>query len=176
MRKQIEPPLQPENSTQNQRKYLTNTEIDCLREAASQTGQQGLRDNALVLLMFRHGLRASGAIAFQWEHVDFKNALLHVNRPKNGRYCRHSTHPLRDPELHLLRELQHLYPHDNDDYVFLSKRKAPLTSRSVQHIVACAGKIAKFPFTVHPHMLRHSTRFYLASQGHSTRTIESYVL
>ncbi|MCE3238143.1 MAG: type 1 fimbriae regulatory protein fimB [Gammaproteobacteria bacterium] len=41
--------------------------------------------------------------------------------------------------------------------------------------MARAGKNAQFPFTVHPHMLRYSTGFYLANHGHDTRAIQSYL-
>ncbi|MCD8525220.1 MAG: tyrosine-type recombinase/integrase, partial [Gammaproteobacteria bacterium] len=43
------------------------------------------------------------------------------------------------------------------------------------HIVARAGEDAGFEFTIHPHMLRHSTGFYLANHGHDTRAIQSYL-
>lgn len=169
-KKQKKPPRKPKNSTQRQREYLTDAEIERLRKAAAQNGRHGLRDDTMILLMFRHGFRVSELVALRWEQVDLKKALLHVNRLKNGIP---STHPLRGTELRLLRQLQRLHPHSA--YVFLSERKAPLTSRSVHHIVARAGKIAKLPFTIHPHMLRHSTGFYLASHGHDTRAIQSYL-
>jgi type 1 fimbriae regulatory protein FimE len=73
----------------------------------------------------------------------------------------------------LLRQLQREY--DNSPYVFISERKAPLTDRAVRHIIARAGKNAGFKFSIHPHMLRHSTGFYLANQGHDTRAIQSYL-
>jgi site-specific recombinase XerD len=84
-----------------------------------------------------------------------------------------STHPIRGAELRILRQLQRQYP--NSPYVFTSENKAPLTSRTVHHIIARAGKAAQFPFTIHPHMLRHSTGFYLANRGEDTRAIQSYM-
>lgn len=45
----------------------------------------------------------------------------------------------------------------------------------MRHIVARAGEKANFKLTIHPHMLRHSTGFYLANQGHDTRAIQSYM-
>lgn len=169
-KKRPPPPKRPKNSERRKREYLTDSEIERLIKAATQNGRQGLRDGAIVLIMFRHGLRASELTALRWEQVDLKKALVHVRRIKNGT---HSTHPLRGPELRLLRQLERLHPHSA--YVFISERKAPLTSRSVHHIIARAGKNAKLPFTVHPHMLRHSTGFYLASHGHDTRAIQGYL-
>jgi site-specific recombinase XerD len=81
--------------------------------------------------------------------------------------------PLRGIELRALRQLYRDYP--NSPYVFISEMKSPFTGRSIRHIVSRAGKHASFPFTIHPHMLRHSTGFYLANEGHDTRAIQSYL-
>lgn len=155
---------------QRQREYLTDSEVDRLIKVATKNGRYGLRDSAIILIMFRHGLRASELTALRWEQIDLKKALMYVNRLKNGVP---STHPLRGIELRLLRQLNRLHPHSA--YVFVSERKAPLASRSVHHIISQAGKNAKLPFTIHPHMLRHSTGFYLANHGHDTRAIQAYL-
>ena len=164
------PPRKPKNLTQRQREYLTDAEVDRLIKSAAKNGRYRLRDSTLILIMFRHGLRVSELAALRWEQIDLKKALFHVRRVKNGT---HSTHPLRGMELRLLRQLERLDPHSA--YVFVSERKTPLTGRSIHHIIAHAGKNAKLPFTVHPHMLRHSTGFYLANHGHDTRAIQAYL-
>jgi integrase len=38
----------------------------------------------MILLTFRHGLRAAEVCDLRWEQVDFKAATLHVRRLKNG--------------------------------------------------------------------------------------------
>jgi len=95
---------------------------------------------------------------------------LHVSRIKNGLP---STHPIRGIELRALKQLQRHY--HSSPYVFVSERNTPLTTRTVHHIIARAGKNSGFDFTVHPHMLRHSTGFYLANNGHDMRAIQSYM-
>ena len=95
----------------------------------------------------------------RWEQIDLQKGLLHVTGLKNGLP---STHPIRGIELRALRQLQREYP--NSPYVFTSERKAPLTDRAIRHIIARAGKEADFLFSIHPHMLRHSTGFYLANK------------
>lgn len=164
------PPRRQRNIELRTREYLTTHEVDLLRKAARANGRHGHRDDTLILVMFRHALRVSEAIALRWEQVDLKQGLLHVRRIKNGLP---STHPLRGIELRALRQLKRDYP--DSPYVFISERKAPLTARTVRHIVARAGECAEFEFTIHPHMLRHSTGFYLANQGQDTRSIQSYM-
>ncbi len=165
-----QPPTKPKNKDQRQREYLTDQEVEQLRKASLKQGRNSLRDDTLILMMFRHALRVSEVIVLRWEQVDLKKGLLHVNRRKNGLP---STHPLRGIELLALRQLKH--NNTQDSYVFMSERQTPLTSRTVHHIIARAGKAAKLPFTIHPHMLRHSNGFYLANHGHDTRAIQSYL-
>ena len=38
-----------------------------------------------------------------------------------------------------------------------------------------AGRAAKLPFPVHPHILRHSTGYKLANGGHDTRSLAHYL-
>jgi type 1 fimbriae regulatory protein FimE len=164
------PPRKPKNTDRRSREYLTDTEIEHLRKTARSIGRHGLRDDALIFIMFRHALRVGEIITLHWDQIDLKKGLLHVKRLKNGLS---STHPIRGTELRLLRRLQREY--SNSPYVFISERKAPLTDRAVRHIIARAGIKARFPFPIHPHMLRHSTGFYLANKGHDTRAIQSYL-
>ena len=164
------PPIRKTNIKARIREYLSSSEIEAMRKAARSIGRYGHRDDTLILMMFRHGLRVGEVITLRWEQVDLKQGHLHVQRLKNGLP---STHPLRGLELRALRQLRRDYP--DSPYLFISERNAPLTTRTVRHIVARAGENAGLDFTVHPHMLRHSTGFYLANQGQDTRAIQGYL-
>lgn len=166
----VSPPSRRRNSELRSREYLTAKEVQALMVAAGNTGRHGIRDKALVLLMFRHGLRVSEAVALRWDAVDLTGGLLHVARLKNGVP---STHPLRGPELRALRELRRKYP--DSPYVFCSERGGPMTASTVRKLITRAGQLAKLPFPVHPHMLRHSLGFKLANAGHDTRAIQLYL-
>jgi type 1 fimbriae regulatory protein FimB/type 1 fimbriae regulatory protein FimE len=144
--------------------------VNELRTAAAKRGRHESRDATIILLAYRHGLRVSELIALRWDQVDLKQGLLHVRRRKNGSP---STHPLHGPEIRALRKLAREYP--ETPYVFVTERKGPLTDSGVRKIVARAGEAAGLDFPVHPHMLRHSTGFKLANDGHDTRAIQHYL-
>jgi integrase len=152
------------------RDYLRPDEVEAMVQAARQSGRHRVRDAAIILLMFRHGLRTAELVALRWQQVDLKAGYLDVHRVKRGHDAKH---PLRGPQLRLLRELQRTYP--DSPYVFVSERKAPLSPRSIRAIVARAGKLAGLPFVPHPHQLRHACGYYLASHGHDTRAIQDYL-
>ena len=83
-----------------------------------------------------------------------------------------SNYPIRGPELRALRELKRRYP---GQYLFSTDRGGPIASATIRKIIASAGELAEIPFRVHPHMLRHSTGYKLANDGHDTRAIQHYL-
>src|SRR5450755_3667806 len=164
------PPRRQSNRDRRTREYLTPAEVDKLLQASSKVGRHGARDRTLLLLAYRHGLRVSELVALRWEQIDLKAGLVHVARLKNGLA---STHPIRGPELRALRELRRDYP--ETPYLFVTERGGPMTPATVRKLITRAGELAKFPFPVHPHMLRHSAGYKLANEGHDTRSIQQYL-
>ena len=60
-------------------------------------------------------------------------------------------------------------------YVFVTERGGPATTAGFLKTIARTGEAAKLPFPVHPHMLRHSTGYKLANDGHDTRALQHYM-
>jgi Phage integrase family len=77
----------------------------------------------MILVAYRHGLRASELCDLEWSQIDFASARLHVRRAKNGKPA---THPIRGDELRALRKLQREAP--KSSFVFLSERGGPFTT------------------------------------------------
>jgi type 1 fimbriae regulatory protein FimE len=166
----VGPPPRRANREVRSREYLTPDEVVQLIARAGASGRHRGRDQTLLTLMYRHGLRVSEAVSLRWDQVDLKAGLLHVNRLKNGVP---STHPLRGPELRRLRQLRRDYP--NGPYLFASERGGPMTASNVRKLVARAGAAAELGFPVHPHMLRHACGYKLANDGHDTRALQHYL-
>lgn len=155
------------NASYRPREYLTEAEVGRLIEAARKRGRNGPRDAAAILLAYRHGLRASELCQLRWALVDLRQGRLHVNRAKGGI---ESVHPLHGPELRALRPSQAASP-----YVFVTEAGSPVTPAWFLRMVQRTGRAAKLPFQVHPHMLRHSTGYKLANDGHDTRSLAHYL-
>jgi integrase len=157
------------NTHYRTREYLTEREIERLMKAA-RGNRYGHRDSTMILLAFRHGLRASELCSLRWEQVDLVHGRLHVSRAKNGLP---SVHPLTGTELRALRRLQR--EQEPGRYVFMSERGAPMGPVGFRRLMGRLGKAAKIPFPVHPHMLRHAAGFKLANQGVDTRALQAYL-
>ena len=82
-------------------------------------------------------------------------------------------HPLQGDEIRALRRLWR--DQGASSHVFMTERKAPMSTAGFRKMVARARGSAKIPFLVHPHMLRHACGFKLANEGHDTRSIQQYL-
>ena len=165
------PPRRVANRELRPREYLTPKEVERLIAAAKSRGRRyNLRDATMILVAFRHGLRVSELCALTWDQIDFAQGMMHVRRVKNGMP---SVQQIGGEELRALRALK------RDDaagrFVFMTERGAPMTAAGFRKLLARLGVAAKFPFGVHPHMLRHATGYKLANDGRDTRALQHYL-
>jgi integrase len=163
-------PRRKPNAEYRSREHLTEREVERLIEAMK-GNRWGHRDATMVLIAFRHGLRASELVDLRWDQIGLEHAILHVRRLKNGSPA---THPLTGKELRALRRLQR-EQNTKSPFVFASERGTPFTKRGFQAMVERAGKATGFDMKIHPHMLRHACGFKLANDGVDTRTIQAYL-
>ncbi|WP_426437448.1 tyrosine-type recombinase/integrase [Bradyrhizobium genosp. P] len=163
-------PLRRKNADLRTREYLTDDEVQRLT-AAAKANRHGHRDATMILLAYRHGLRASELTDLRWDQVDFTSASLHVRRVKQGTP---STHPIMGDELRGLRRLRR-EQEPRSPFVFTSERGSPFTPAGFARMVERAGVQAQLGFKAHPHMLRHACGFALANKGHDTRALQAYL-
>ena len=161
-------PRRRPNSELRPREHLTEREVEKLIKAAK-NNRHGQRDAAMILICFRHGLRASEICELQWSDVEFESGTLHLRRAKGGVT---STHPLLGDELRALRALKR---EAKSPFVFVTERGAPFSTSGLAKMIERAGVAASLPFDIHPHMLRHATGYALANKGTDTRTLQAYL-
>jgi integrase len=125
----------------------------------------------MVLVAYRHGLRAAELVDLRWGQVEFRTATLHVRRVKAGTP---STYPILGDELRALRRLQR-EQEPKSPFAFTSERGAPFTTAGFAQMVERAATEAKLGFKAHPHMLRHACGYALANRGHDTRALQAYL-
>jgi integrase len=112
------------------REYLTASEVEALMAAARKSSRWGHRDATMILIAYRHGLRASEVCDLQWHQVELGAGRLHVRRSKRGTP---SVHPLQGDELRALRRLQR--EQSPSPHVFVSERSAPMAPKSFHALV-----------------------------------------
>jgi type 1 fimbriae regulatory protein FimB/type 1 fimbriae regulatory protein FimE len=168
VKRTVAPQRRP-NTEYRTREYLTEVEVEKLIEA-TKDNRYGHRDATMILVAFRHGLRASELVCLRWDQVDFEGGVLHVARRKRGTP---STQPISGRELRALRRLKR--EAQASPFIFVSERGSPFSVAGFQKLIARAGVAAGFVFQLHPHMLRHSCGFKLANDGVDTRALQAYL-
>jgi type 1 fimbriae regulatory protein FimB/type 1 fimbriae regulatory protein FimE len=163
-------PRRRANAELRSREYLTDAEVARLGEAAK-NNRYGHRDATMILVAYRHGLRASEMVDVRWDQIDFNTATLAVRRAKRGTP---STHPILGDEMRALRRLQR-EQEPKSPFVFTSERGSPFTTAGFARMIERAGTAAGLGFKAHPHMLRHACGFALANKGHDTRALQAYL-
>jgi type 1 fimbriae regulatory protein FimB/type 1 fimbriae regulatory protein FimE len=149
------------------REHLVPQEVELLITAAKDN-RWGHRDSTMILVAYRHGLRASELVDLQWTQISLAGAQLHVRRRKSGTP---STHPLGGRELRALRRLRR-EQHPPSPFVFVSERGAPFSTDGFAKMLARAAQAAGLgSLKIHPHMLRHACGFKLANDGRDTRAL-----
>jgi integrase len=154
----------PENTVDDRPKnFLTEAEVENFLKAGRK-GRHKVRNFAMLLLAFRHGLRVSELINMRMADVDLDTGRLFVRRLKGSLS---TSQPLEGDEIRALRAwLRERInaPCCNSPLVFLSER-GPMTRQAFNYICAEVAKRAGLNIKVHPHMLRHSCGYALANKA-----------
>jgi site-specific recombinase XerD len=142
---------------------LTPQEMLDLLKAAR---KHSTRDWAMILLAYRHGLRASEVCGIKLADLDLKTGSISVRRLKGSLYTvqpiyQHRGQPLLD-EAAAIRAWLRKRLADGSDYLFTSQKGGKLSRiqffRNFQKVAEQAGLSAE---KRHPHVLKHSLASHL---------------
>ncbi|EKS6337850.1 MULTISPECIES: tyrosine-type DNA invertase [Enterobacter] len=156
------------------RKYLTQSEVECLLESAK-LSRNPERDYCLIYMSFIHGLRVSEARLLRLSDLDLKEGSLYIHRLKQGFS---TSHPLLRKEVMAIRawlKVRSRMPGAESDHMFLSSRGGVLSRQRIYNLIKELGMNAGLSLCSHPHMLRHACGFALADRGIDTRLIQDYL-
>lgn len=144
---------------------LTPQETLALLKAAK---SRSTRDWAMILLAYRHGLRASEVCGLKLADIDMKTGSISIRRLKGSLHTiqplyQHRGQPLLD-ETAALRAWLRKRPADGSDYLFTSQKGGKLGRtqffRNFQTVAASAGLPVE---KRHPHVLKHSLASHLVA-------------
>jgi site-specific recombinase XerD len=153
---------------------LTPQEIAAVLRAAGE-GRHGVRDHAMLLTLYHHGLRVSELCRLTLPDLDIEGRRLWVERLNRGRS---GAHPVPEDEAQALsaylaeREGQGTL---NLPALFLNERRATLSRNAVYYLVRRAGEAAGLARPLFPHLLRRSTGSKLVGEGHDVRLVQDYL-
>jgi len=154
--------------------HLTVDDTFRLLEAPPKDTPAGLRDRALLEVLYSCGLRVSEVVGLDWADIDGSLELVRV-RGKGGK---ERLVPVGQKALKALavyrQRLGDLCPRRlrNEKAVYLNRRGGRLTTRSVARMVEQYIMATGLATKVSPHALRHSFATHLLNAGADLRAIQ----
>lgn len=153
---------------------LTVNEVALVLCAAGE-GRHGVRDRAMLLTLYHHGLRVSELCRLTLPDLDLEARTLWVERMNRGRA---GFHPVPDDEAAALGSYLDERREDGTldlPPLFLNERRAPLSRNAIYYLVRRAGELAGLARPLFPHLLRRSAGSKLVGEGHDVRLVQDYL-
>jgi len=156
--------------------FLDRVQVEQLLAAPNERGRLGLRDRAILAVMYATGTRASEVVNLKVGDVNFEYQYLRCF----GKGSKERLVPLAPRDLAVVRhyldqERPRLVRGRMTQYVFLTKSGNCLTRESVWRIVKKYAAQVGLAARVSPHTLRHSFATHLLLQGVDIRQFQEYL-
>ena len=153
---------------------LSFNEIEKILEAPDTRNDAGLRDKALLEIMYSSGLRVSEAINLHLNDLIFDEGLIRVmGKGSKERIVPVGSSAIKWVNNYLLKGRPSLEKKGKSlNFVFLNKRGTKISRMGVWNIVDRYTKEAGIDKEVHPHIFRHSFATHLLEGGADLRSVQ----
>lgn len=172
---QVDPTLKLSAAKQPLRvpKLLSEAQVGALLAAPDVNTALGLRDRAMLELMYASGLRVSELVTLKSGHVAFKDAVLHITgKGSKARLVPFGEHA-RD---WLMRYLQggraEILGGRSSDDLFVTARGAGMTRQMFWTLIKRYAAVAGITAPLSPHTLRHAFATHLLNHGADLRAVQ----
>ena len=168
---EVRPPATPQRLP----KALGVSEVERLLEAASgpDGAGTGLRDRALLELLYGSGARISEAVGLDVDDVDRESGLVRlVGKGGKERIVPVGSYATRALEAYLVRQRPALAARAGGPALFLNSRGGRLSRQSAWAVLQTAAQRASLATHVSPHTLRHSFATHLLEGGADVRVVQ----
>ena len=151
---------------------LTKEHLAALIQSADQQTPQGIRNRAILELMYAAGVRLSEVVGLDLKHLDLAERTLLVRGKGNKERMVLIGAPAEQALRRYLAEGRPKLAGGEAQALFLNRDGNRLSGRSVQQIVRRHALRAGLDQRVHPHLLRHSFATHLLDGGAELRVVQ----
>jgi integrase/recombinase XerC len=154
-------------------KFLTIDEVEALLGAPDTTDTLGLRDKAIMELLYASGLRVSELVGLDTPDLNITSGTVRVL----GKGRKERVVPVGTKACEAIRKyiaMKHsIFPStDGHGALFVNRQGGRLTARSIERLVSKYLKRCGIQKTVTPHVLRHTFATHLLNAGADMRGIQ----
>ncbi|HVR39663.1 MAG TPA: site-specific tyrosine recombinase XerD [Thermoanaerobaculia bacterium] len=153
-------------------KSLLPSEVEALLAAPDRNTPDGLRDGAMLELLYATGLRVSELI-----HVKIESVVLDAGFLRTiGKGSKERVVPFgdtaRDAIVEYVEKARAHFAKQPDPHLFLSNRGRPMSRQSFWMKIVKYARLAGIPSHISPHVLRHSFATHLLENGADLRSVQ----
>ncbi len=152
---------------------LAESEVLDLLAAPDTNTPRGLRDRAMLELIYATGLRVSELIGLQESQINLRAGIVRVV----GKGSRERIVPMGEEALEWLQRYLHqarpqLLKRVNSDLLFPGRNGARMTRQTFWHIIKRYARLAGIDQALSPHTLRHAFATHLLNHGADLRAVQ----
>ena len=151
---------------------LRKDDLVALIEAADETTPGGLRNRAILELMYAAGVRLSEVAGLDIENLDLPEHTVRVRGKGNKERIVLIGQPAAQALARYVTQGRQMLAADSTSALFLNRDGGRLSGRSIQKIVRQHALRAGLDEHVHPHLLRHSFATHLLDGGAELRVVQ----
>jgi len=155
-------------------KYLNFQEVELLLGQPDPATTLGLRDRAMLELLYATGMRVSELLNVRWEDFEPNLGIVRcLGKGSKERLIPVGKSALRCVEAYLRHGRGVLAKKPGVPFLFLNQRGGPLSRVGFWKILAAYGRRAGIRASLTPHMVRHSFATHLLERGADLRSIQT---
>jgi integrase/recombinase XerD len=150
---------------------LTLEEINRLFEQPDLHCSKGIRDKAMLELLYATGIRVSELVSLQVSNVNTKNKYITIINNKNERIIPYGTMAKQSLDIYLLQVRDKLLDHTESDLLFLNLNGEKMSRQGFWKIMKAYVKEAGIKKEITPQTVRHSFAVHMMENGADLQSV-----
>lgn len=163
--------IETPKSWQSLPKFLIREEVESLLESPDTSTENGLRDKAMLEVLYATGVRVSELVALKIDDVNLDLGLLTTL----GKGSKERSIPVGTSAIAWIKKylpIRHkILGNRTSPYLFISAKGQAITRQGFWKIIVDYGEKAKIGH-ITPHLLRHSFATHLLENGADLRSVQ----
>jgi integrase/recombinase XerD len=154
-------------------KSLNENEVEDLLNAPNIADHQGLRDRAMLELLYACGLRVSELITIMVTEVSLNDGVIRIT----GKGDKTRLVPMGEEASHWIEQYlkssrENLLKEKKSKYLFVTARGGAMTRQAFWYLIKRYAAASGINHTISPHVLRHAFATHLLNHGADLRVVQ----
>lgn len=151
---------------------LSLEKVELLLEQPKNSGEKGIRDKAMLELLYATGIRVTELIQLKTADVNFSLEYIKCNGNEKTRIIPLGSKAIQALEVYINQVRQSMIRDPEETTLFVNCSGKPMTRQGFWKIIKAYAKKAGIQEEITPHMLRHSFAVHLIQNGADLQSVQ----